>query len=69
MESQLRVAKLEKRDAEIKLKDAERRVKDLEEKVINLSMAKNKEQDYLNSLGKSGYDLRLERAKNKELQT
>ena len=69
LESQLRIERLEKRDMEIKLNDAERKVRELEEKVISLSTSRNKADDYLNSLGKSGHTLRMEKAKNKELQT
>ena len=54
---------------EMRLNDAERKVRDLEEKYVSLQMQKNKEEDYLNSLGKSGHTLRLEKAKNKELHS
>ena len=42
-------------------------MRDLENKVINLQMAKNKEEDYLNKLGKSHDSLRQEKNKTRDL--
>ena len=53
---------------EIKLGDTERKMKDFEAKCNSMSATRNKENDYLESLGKSGHTLRMEKLKNKELQ-
>ena len=68
LESQLRIANIEKRDLEIKLESAERKLRDLDDQVNHMSISRNKEQEYLNSLGKSGQALRMEKLKTKDLQ-
>ena len=54
-------------DLEIKLESAERKLRDLDDQVNHMSISRNKEQEYLNSLGKSGQALRMEKLKTKDL--
>jgi len=53
----------------IKLSYAERKIRELEERLLEMPALKRKEQDHLDKLGKSHEALRLEREKNRDLQT
>ena len=68
LESQLRTNKIEKQDMTIKLLHADRRTRVVEAQAIELDAAKRKEDDYVETLGKSHETLRIERERNDNLQ-